>query len=61
MADVNAENITDDDVTKGGKYLVYAIFTGIGGVIVIIILVALAVLILEKFGLINFIGMGKRK
>jgi len=59
MADVNAENITDDDVTKGGKYLVYAIFTGIGGVIVIIILVALAVLILEKFGLIKFIGMRK--
>ena len=61
MADVNAENITDDDVTKGGKYLVYAIFTGIGGVIVIIILVALAIFILKNFGLINFIGMGGKK
>ena len=59
MADVNAENITDALVTGAGKYLVYSIFVGIGGIIVIIILVALAVLILEKFGLIKFIGMRK--
>jgi len=56
--DVNAQCIEDTDVTGGGKYLVYQIFVGIAGIIVIIILVGLAGYVLGKFGLSGIFGRG---
>lgn len=51
MADVNAENIEDEDVQNAGKFLAYAIMIAIAGVIGIIIIIGLVVWVLKSLGL----------
>lgn len=62
MADYSPDvnEIENEDVTNAGKYLVFNVFVGIGDVIVIIILVAVAALILGSFGLSHFMKFGKK-
>lgn len=58
--DIDVNAIENADVTNAGKYLVYNVFVGIGDVIVIIILVAVASIILGAFGLSAFMKFGKK-
>jgi ABC-type glycerol-3-phosphate transport system permease component len=53
---VNAETITDSDVTNAGKYFVYALFIALGTIIGILIIIALAGYIIEKFHLGGMFG-----
>lgn len=49
--DINATNIEDENVQDAGKYFVYALFLALGGVIGILIIVALGVWIIRQFNL----------
>lgn len=55
--DVN--EITDADTTNAGRYLMYQIFVAIGGIVGLIILVAVVVIILNAFGLNNIVKFKK--
>ena len=51
MADVNIENIDDEDIQNAGKFFVYALFSAFAGIIGILIIVALAIYIIKAFNL----------
>jgi len=57
--ELDVNQMTDTAVTNAGKYLVYNIFVAIGAIIGLIILVALVVLILDRFGLRGVVRMKK--
>ncbi len=56
--DVN--EVTDDDVTSAGKYLVFNIFSGLGGIIILIILVGVIGVVLGAFGMTSLLKFGRK-